>query len=68
MFIEVEHSKAGRFKTVNFPVKFSDTPGKVNSAAPLIGQHNREILKGLLGYDDERIVELERSGVIYTDK
>jgi crotonobetainyl-CoA:carnitine CoA-transferase CaiB-like acyl-CoA transferase len=68
MFIEVEHSKAGRFRTVNFPVKFSDTPGEVKSAAPLIGQHNREILKGLLGYDEGRIVELEKGGVIYTDK
>ena len=68
MFIEVEHSKAGRFRTVNVPVKFSETPGEVKSAAPLIGQHNREILKGLLGYDEGRIVELEKGGVIYTDK
>ena len=68
MFVEVEHSKAGRFRTVNFPVKFSETPGEVKSAAPLIGQHNREILKGLLGYDEGRIVELEKGGVIYTDK
>jgi crotonobetainyl-CoA:carnitine CoA-transferase CaiB-like acyl-CoA transferase len=68
MFIEVEHSKVGKFRTVNFPVKFSDTPGEVKSAAPLIGQHNREILKGLLGYDEERIVELEKGGIIYTDK
>ena len=68
MFIEVEHKKAGKFKTVNFPVKFSVTPGEVTSAAPLLGQHNREILEGLLGYDEKRIEELEKGGIIYTDK
>ncbi len=68
MFVEIEHSKAGRFRTVNFPVKFSETPGEVKSAAPLIGQDNREILKRLLGFDEERIMELEKGGIIYTDK
>jgi crotonobetainyl-CoA:carnitine CoA-transferase CaiB-like acyl-CoA transferase len=68
MFLEIEHRKAGRFRTVNFPVKFSETPGEVKSAAPLLGQHNREILMGLLGYDERRIEELEKEGVIYSEK
>ena len=68
MFLEVEHGKAGWFRTVNFPVKFSETPGVVRSAAPLLGQHNREVLEGLLGYDHGRVEELERKGDIYTEK
>jgi crotonobetainyl-CoA:carnitine CoA-transferase CaiB-like acyl-CoA transferase len=38
------------------------------SAAPLLGQHNKEVLEGLLGYETSRVEELEKEGVIYTDK
>ena len=68
MFVEVEHPKAGRMKVPNFPVKLSETPGEVKTAAPLLGQHNREILMGILGYTEEKIAELEKAGIIYTDK
>ncbi|RLI10566.1 CoA transferase [Candidatus Bathyarchaeota archaeon] len=67
MFVEVEHPKAGRVKVPNFPVKFSETPGEIVSAAPLLGQHNKEILMGLLGYTEERIAELERAGIIASE-
>lgn len=67
MFLEVEHPKAGRVKVTNFPVKFSETPGEILSAAPLLGQHNREILMGILGYTEEKIIELEKTGVIVTE-
>ncbi|MBS7652173.1 MAG: CoA transferase [Candidatus Bathyarchaeia archaeon] len=67
MFIELEHPKAGRVKVPNFPVKFSETPGRVVTAAPLLGQHNREILMGLLGYTEEKIRELELAGVISSE-
>jgi CoA:oxalate CoA-transferase len=68
MFLDVEHPKAGRFRSVNFPVKFSEAKTVARSAAPLLGQHNREVLEGLLGYDHSRVEELEKGGVIYTDK
>jgi len=68
MFVELEHPRAGRIKVPNFPVKLSETPGEVISAAPLLGQDNREILTGILGYTEERIAELERAGIIYTER
>ena len=68
MFSDVEHPKAGRFKAVNFPVKFSETQTVTRSAAPLLGQHNREILEDLLGYHKSKIDEMEKEGLIYTDK
>ena len=68
MFIEIEHPKAGKFKAVNYPVKFSETKTMARSAAPLLGQHNKEVLEGLLGYETSRVEELEKEGVIYTDK
>ncbi len=40
----VEHAVAGSMQTIGLPVKFSATPGGVQSAAPVYGQHTREIL------------------------
>lgn len=68
MFVEVHHPKAGSVRVPNFPVKFSEMPAKVLTAAPLLGQHNKEILIGILGFTEERIEELEKSGVIFTEK
>ena len=64
MFVEVNHPKIGRIKAVNFPVKMSETPGEVVSAAPLLGQHNKDILMNLLGYTEEEVDQLTKSGVI----
>ncbi len=63
MFIELEHPKAGTVKVPNFPVKLSETPGVVKTAAPLLGQNSKEILTGILGYSDERVEELRKAGV-----
>lgn len=63
MFIEVEHPRAGTVKVPNFPIKFSETPGVVESAAPLLGEHSREVLTGILGVSEERFEELVRGGV-----
>jgi crotonobetainyl-CoA:carnitine CoA-transferase CaiB-like acyl-CoA transferase len=68
MFFYLEHPRAGRYRTVSFPVKFSEIQPVERSAAPLVGQHNREVLEELLGYDSGRVDELEKGGVIYTDK
>ena len=45
MVVEVEHSKLGKMKTIGIPVKLSDTPGKITRSAPLLGEHNKEVLK-----------------------
>lgn len=58
MIVEVEHPVAGNLKMPGVPIKLSDTPGSVRTPAPLLGQHTEEILKELLGYDDEKIQSL----------
>ena len=58
MWVTVEHPKAGKITVPNFPVKMSETPGKVTSAAPLLSQNTREVLTGLLGVKEEELNKL----------
>jgi crotonobetainyl-CoA:carnitine CoA-transferase CaiB-like acyl-CoA transferase len=64
MWVEVDHPTAGRYTVPNFPVMFSETPGEVTSASPMLGQHTEEVLTTLLGYTPERVRELEKEGKI----
>jgi crotonobetainyl-CoA:carnitine CoA-transferase CaiB-like acyl-CoA transferase len=63
MVVEVEHSTVGPVKTIGLPVKFSETPGKVRSGAPVYGEHTREVLREY-GFDEKRIDQLEKEGAI----
>ena len=64
MWVEVEHKAAGKYNVPNFPVKFSETPGEVGMAAPMLGQHTKEVLKEKLGITDEELEALEKQGAI----
>ena len=64
MVIDMNHPLLGDYKAVNFPIKFSETPGKVHSPAPLLGEHNEVLLKEYLGYSEEEIKELYKEGVL----
>ncbi|TMK02296.1 MAG: CoA transferase [Alphaproteobacteria bacterium] len=63
MVVEVEHSALGAVKTLGLPVKFSATPGKVRTGAPLYGEHTREVLYAC-GFDDQQIERFEKEGAI----
>lgn len=63
MVIDYEHPLAGPMKTLGFPAKFSETPGQLRTPAPLLGQHNKEVLEEL-GYSIEEIDQLVENSVI----
>ncbi|HEX78143.1 MAG TPA: CoA transferase [Dehalococcoidia bacterium] len=62
MILEVEHPKYGKVKHPGIPIKLSDTPGQIRRTAPLVGEHNDEILADI-GYSKEEIERLRQSGV-----
>jgi formyl-CoA transferase len=64
MIREIEHPVAGRMKIIGSPIHLSETPSEVYSPAPLLGQHNAEILKGILNYSEDRIETLKRKKII----
>jgi len=64
MVVEVEHPRAGKTKALGHPVKFSETPTSVERAAPVLGEHTREVLGGL-GYSDTEIDRLHAEGAVF---
>lgn len=58
MIVETVHSVAGPVKMAGIPIKMSATPGAVENAAPLLGEHTEEILKEMLGLTSEQVAEL----------
>jgi crotonobetainyl-CoA:carnitine CoA-transferase CaiB-like acyl-CoA transferase len=63
MVVDVEHSTLGTVKTLGLPLKFSATPGKVRTGAPLYGEHTREVLREY-GFDDLQIAAFEKEGAV----
>jgi crotonobetainyl-CoA:carnitine CoA-transferase CaiB-like acyl-CoA transferase len=59
----VEHATAGTVRTIGLPVKFSATPGAITCAAPVYGQHTREMLTEA-GYPGDEIDDLFRGNVV----
>jgi crotonobetainyl-CoA:carnitine CoA-transferase CaiB-like acyl-CoA transferase len=63
MIVETSHPTAGRVQAIGLPIKFSDTPGGVRRAAPVMGQHTMEVLREH-GYSDAEIDEMAAQGAI----
>ena len=64
MVTSMDHSKAGPVKTINVPYTLSDTPSKITSPPPTLGQHTRDVLGNVLGLRPEEIDMLEQDGVL----
>ena len=63
MVVDLVHPGAGPVKSLGVPVKLSDTPGAVDRPAPLLGEHNTEILAEL-GYTEAEQRALANQRVI----
>ena len=65
MYRELDHPALGSWKLQNAPFKLSETPAVNHMHGPLVGQHNREVLEGLLGLPHEDLVEGYEDGTFW---
>jgi formyl-CoA transferase len=61
--VEVDHPTRGKYLTVGNPIKLSDSPADVRRS-PLLGEHNDEILSGVLGFSREEMEQIKASGAL----
>jgi crotonobetainyl-CoA:carnitine CoA-transferase CaiB-like acyl-CoA transferase len=64
LLIDVPDPILGSVKLVGPALKMSGHPEPVTQPAPLLGQHNTEILAEALGYSEEQIAKLKADAVI----
>jgi crotonobetainyl-CoA:carnitine CoA-transferase CaiB-like acyl-CoA transferase len=64
LIAELPHSQWGRVQQTGMLTKFSATPGKIDRAAPMLGEHTDEILREYLGYSPDRIATLRAARII----
>ncbi|HEX3995094.1 MAG TPA: formyl-CoA transferase [Acetobacteraceae bacterium] len=52
--VEVDHPTRGKFLTVGNPIKLSEHVSEVKRS-PLLGEHNEEVLRDVLQFDDAKL-------------
>jgi formyl-CoA transferase len=60
---QIPHPAAGSVPNIESPINLGLTPVVDPVAAPLLGEHTKEVLRKTLGYDDARIAALSEAGV-----
>ena len=58
------HPVTGDTGYPSFPARFDGTFPRIPAAAPTLGQHNHEVLAGILGLDDDEIAQLREEQVV----
>ena len=63
MIVDVKNTKAGSFKAIGMPIKFSETKVEDTKESPTFGQHTKQILLDH-GFKSEEIDSLMKQGVV----
>ena len=57
------HPTAGIVTMIGLPIELSDTPGRIQTAPPLLGEHTDDVLRDA-GYTDDEIHTFRKDGAI----
>jgi crotonobetainyl-CoA:carnitine CoA-transferase CaiB-like acyl-CoA transferase len=63
-FIELDHPVLGRMLFDGPVTTFSRTPARARHAGAPIGQHTFEVMRDVLGYDEDEIAEIAATGTL----
>ncbi|MDF3081272.1 CaiB/BaiF CoA transferase family protein [Burkholderia sola] len=64
MQVSLPHPCGADVKLVRNPIRMSATPPDARTAPPLLGAQTEDVLRDMLGYDDERIAALKAKQAI----
>ena len=64
LWTETEHPEVGRVEAPSKPFILNQSPWSLRRPAPTLGQHNREVLGGELGYSNREMSRMRQMGVI----
>jgi CoA:oxalate CoA-transferase len=62
--VDVEHPRLGRMAVLGPPVRLSETPARLRSTAPDLGEHTDQVLADVLGYSAARIADLRQRQIV----
>jgi len=62
--VDIPHPLGGVAPVVASPMRLSETPIEYRLAPPMLGQHNEEVIKGLLGRSDADLERLKSAGIV----
>ncbi|HYZ92222.1 MAG TPA: CaiB/BaiF CoA-transferase family protein [Actinomycetota bacterium] len=62
--VDISDRADGHFKVPNSPWRFSNAESGAHGVPAYRGEHNRDVLKELLGYDDAKVDSLEGAEII----
>lgn len=64
MIAKVVHEITGTVQVPGVPIKMSDTPGKIETPAPSLGQHTDEVMQNELKLSVNEVIKLKQEGII----
>ena len=64
MFVETGDTAGGTFRSLRTPIRLLGCETIEPETAPLLGQHNREVLCGLGGLTEAELAGLEEEGSV----
>ena len=64
MMVEVEHPEFGPITLPGSPMKVSNSKEVPYRPAPLLGQHNAEVYAEFFGFDEAKLQELHKAGIV----
>ena len=62
--VDIPHPSGGTAPVVASPMRLSQTPVEYRFAPPLLGEHNEEIYRGLLGKSATELARLKSAGIV----
>ncbi|MFC1610964.1 CaiB/BaiF CoA transferase family protein [Myxococcota bacterium] len=62
MLVDLVHPTAGKLQMAGAPIKLSETPGEVSTAAPTLGADTDEVLQRILDLGSDQISKLRQDG------